>query len=96
MFLDSNVHCGSGSHERIQYGGVFPEVGNVNGSNADVCSDVAGPSSSGSGDLIELSDRSYKSDPESFTLVAAMVDLSVTTTLILPFGACYVIMHRVF
>ena len=36
----------------------FPEAGNVNGGNADMCSDVAGPSSSGSGDLFELSDRS--------------------------------------
>ena len=36
----------------------FPEAGNLNGSNADMCSDVAGPSSSGSGDLFELSDRS--------------------------------------
>ena len=30
------------------------------GSNADMCSDVAGPLSSGSGDLFELSDRSNK------------------------------------
>ena len=36
----------------------FPEAGNLNGSNADMCSDVAGPSISGSGDLFELSDRS--------------------------------------
>ena len=36
----------------------FPEAGNLNSSNADICSDVAGPSSSGSGDLFELSDRS--------------------------------------
>ena len=35
----------------------FPEEGN--GSNADMCSGVAGPSSSASrGDLFELSDRS--------------------------------------
>ena len=32
----------------------FPEVGNLNGSNADMCSDVAEPSSSGLGDLFEL------------------------------------------
>ena len=31
-----------------------PEAGNLNGSNADMCSDVAGRSSSGSGDLFEL------------------------------------------
>ena len=36
----------------------FPEAGNVNGSNTDVCSDVAGPLSSGSDALFELSDRS--------------------------------------
>ena len=36
----------------------FPEAGNLNGSNADVCSDVAGPSSSSLGNLFELSDRS--------------------------------------
>ena len=36
----------------------FPEAGNLNGSHADMCSDVTGRSSSGSGDLFELSDRS--------------------------------------
>ena len=36
----------------------FSEAGNLNGSNAFVCSDVAGPSSSGSGYLFELSERS--------------------------------------
>ena len=36
----------------------FPEAGNLNGSNTDMCSDVAEPSSRGSGDLFELSDRS--------------------------------------
>ena len=35
----------------------FPGAGNLNGSNPDMCSDVAEPSSSGSGDLFELSDR---------------------------------------
>ena len=38
----------------------FPEAENVNGSNADMCSDVAGPSSSGSGHLFELSDGQIK------------------------------------
>ena len=32
----------------------FPEAGNLNGINADMCSDVAGPSSSGSGDLLNF------------------------------------------
>ena len=36
----------------------FPKAGNLNGSNADMCSDEAGPSSSGSGDLFELLDNS--------------------------------------
>ena len=34
----------------------FPDAGNLNGSNADMCSDVTGPSSSSSSDLFELSD----------------------------------------
>ena len=36
----------------------FTEAGNLNDSNTYKCSDVTGPSSSGSGDLFELSDRS--------------------------------------
>ena len=36
----------------------FPEAGNLNGSNSDMCSYVVGPSSSGPGDLFELSDGS--------------------------------------
>ena len=36
----------------------FPEARDLNGRDADVCSDVAGPSDSGSVDLVELSDRS--------------------------------------
>ena len=35
----------------------FLEAGNLNGRNAGTCSDVAGPSSSGSGDFFELSYR---------------------------------------
>ena len=31
----------------------FPEAGNLNGSDADMCSHVAGPSRSGSGDSFE-------------------------------------------
>ena len=61
-FRGSNVHCGSCSHEEegIQYDVVFqfPEERNLNGSNADMCFDVAEPSSRDSGDLFELSDRS--------------------------------------
>lgn len=36
----------------------FPEAGNLNGSNADMCSDVAGPLFSGPSNLSKLSDRS--------------------------------------
>ena len=36
----------------------FFEAGNLNSSYAYMCSDVAGPSISGSGDVFELSDRS--------------------------------------
>ena len=36
----------------------FPEAGNLNDSNADMCSDVAVPLTSGPGDLFEPSDRS--------------------------------------
>ena len=36
----------------------FPEAGNLNGRNTDMCSDVAGPSSSRSRDLFELLGRS--------------------------------------
>ena len=32
-FCSSKVHCGSCSHAQIQYGVVFPEAGNLNGSN---------------------------------------------------------------
>ena len=35
----------------------FPEAGNLNGRNAGMCSDVAGPSSRRSRGLFELSDR---------------------------------------
>ena len=48
----------------------FPEAGNFNGSNADMCSDVAGPSISGSGDLFELSDRSRS---RTFTIPPLLV-----------------------
>ena len=92
-FRGLNVHCGSCSHEQIQYG--VSEAGNLNGNNADTCSDVAGPSSSGSDDLFELSDRSNKTDPE-FLILAAILDLRVAITPILPFGACYAILEGEF
>ena len=55
-----------------------------------MCSDVAGPWSSGSGDLYELFDRSNETSillfPPLLALLAAILDLSVTTTPILPSG----------
>ena len=71
----------------------FPEAVNLNGSDADMFSDVAGPSSIAVGDFFELSDRSNKTSAESLALLAAILDLSVATTPILPFGVCYVITH---
>ena len=47
--------------------GFFPDAGNLNASNADMCSDTAGPSNSGSGVLFELLDRSKS---HTFTISA--------------------------
>ena len=55
-FSGTNVHCWSCSHKLFQNGVVFPKARNLNGSNANMGSDVAGPFSSGSCDLFELSD----------------------------------------
>ena len=78
----------------------FPEAGNFNASNADMCSGVAGPSSSGSGDLFDFGSSSRSSSLLLLPLVAppsvaAILDLSVTTTPLLPFWALFVIMHKV-
>ena len=66
---------------------------------SDMCSDVAGPSSSGSGDLFELSDssgsRTFTISPRP-ALPGAILYLSVTTATLLLFGACCVIMHKVY
>ena len=94
-FPGSKVHCGSCSHERLQYGVIFPEAGHLNGSNADMCLDVVGASSSGSGDLIDFGSHTFTVSTTTST-TAAILDLSVTTTPILPFGACYVITHELF
>ena len=70
----------------------FPEAGNLNGSNAEMCFHVARPSSSGSGDLFELPDRSrfpnFTISP-LLALLAFIFDLSVTATPILPFFFVY-------
>ena len=56
-FAARNVHSGSCTESRTNSIG-RPEEENLNGSNADMSSDMAGPSSSGLGDLFELSDKS--------------------------------------
>ena len=65
-----------------------------------MCSEVAGLSSSGSGDLFELSDRSNETIillfPSLLTLQAAIFDLSVTSNSHTAFGAYYSIMHKVY
>ena len=76
----------------------FSEAGNLNGSNADMCSYAAGPSSSGSGDLLR---SGFQIDQRSCAFTISPITsttghhrcLSVTTTPILTFGASYVIMH---
>ena len=55
---DLNLHCGSLVTHKSNMALHFRKAGNLNGINAEVCPDVAGSSSSGSGDLFELSDRS--------------------------------------
>ena len=62
---------------------------------------MAGPSSSGSGDLFELLDRSDDTIillfPPILALLAAILDLSVTTTdSHTASGARYVFMHKVY
>ena len=87
----------------INMASYFLEAGNLNGSNDDMCSDVAEPSNSSSRDLFDFECGSRSRTFNSFTLfplllalLAAIFDLKVTTTPILPFGACYVIMHKVY
>ena len=85
--------------ERIYYASYFLEAGNLNGSNADMCSEMAWPLIISSGDLFELSDIGLDSVlllfPPLLVLQAAILHLSATTTPIIPFGACHVIMHKV-
>ena len=80
----------------------FPDAENLNESNADMCSYVARLSRSGSGDFFELSDRSNETIillfPPLLAPLDAILDLcsSVTATPHTAFGACYVIMHKVY
>ena len=95
-FRGLNVHRGSCSHERGNAASYFPEVRNLNGSNADTSSDVAGLSSRGSGELSDSSrSRTFTISPIP-VLMTTILDLCVTAAPILPFGACYVIMHKVY
>ena len=56
-FCGSNVYCGGcfkNTHES-NMASYFPaRAENVKGKNAEMCSDVGGPSNSGSGDLFEF------------------------------------------
>ena len=98
-FCGSHVNCGSCSHARIQYSVVFLRSGKFKGRNAYMCSDVAASSSTGSGDFV-CSFRKVKYYVLLLffplpSLMASILDLSVTIATILPFGACYVIIHEV-
>ena len=77
----------------------FLEAGNLNGGNDGMCSDVAGPSSGGSGDFFDFGSssrfRTFTISSTASKVLAAILEFSVTTTPILPFEACYVIMHKV-
>ena len=77
----------------------YPEAENFNGSNAGMCSDVARPSSSGLGAFLTW-DLALDPVLLLFSPVleqpATILDSSVTTTPILPFGECYVSKHKVY
>ena len=80
---------------RCIMGVVVPEAGNLNDSNANMCSDVAGPQPPGRLTLDLALDPVLLLFPPLIALLAAILDLSVTSTPILHFRACYVIMHKV-
>ena len=77
----------------------FPEAGNLNGSNADMCSDVAGPSRSGADDLFDFGSssrsRTFAISPTT-SITGCHLGFELATTPILPFRACYVIMDKVY
>ena len=77
----------------------FPEAGNLKGSNADIFSDVTGPSSHGLDDCLSFQiglDPVLLLFPPLLGLLGAILDLHMTSTPILPFGAFYLIMHKVY
>ena len=79
----------------------FPEAGNLNGSNAGMCSDVMCLGRQVAARAIFLT-FDLALDPllllfhPLLALLVAILDLSLTTTPKLPFEACYVIMHKVY
>ena len=100
-FRGSNVHCAvvvvvTNESNMTSY---FPEAGNLNGSNADISSDVAGPSRSGSGDMFELSDRSNKTyiyNSPTTNTTGRHLELERDYNSHTAFAPCYVIMHKVY
>ena len=79
----------------------FPKAEKSNGSNADMCSDVAGPLISGSGDFICLT---FQKDHRSRTFIISPT-ISTTSRHLgferhynyhTAFRACYVVMDKVY
>ena len=102
-FGGSNVHCGSCSYERIQYDVVFSEAENLNAEKLSCV--LMWLSRRVAARTICLSDQKGRLtldlavDPVLLLfspLHATILDLSVTTAPIPSFGACYVIMHKVY
>ena len=58
MFLQLERALGYVVTHEFNMASYFPDAGKLNGSNADMCFDVTGPSMCGSGDSFEISDRS--------------------------------------
>ena len=78
----------------------FPEAGNLNGSNDDMGSDVAGWSSSGSSDSFEFSDMSNEAVillfPPILALLAAILEFERDYNSHIAFGACYINMYKAY
>ena len=77
----------------------FPEAANLNGSNADICSDVAGPWISGSGNLFELSDhrsRTFIISPSLVLVTGRHLGFERDYNYHTAFRAYYVIVHEVY
>ena len=70
----------------------FPEAGNLNRSNAE----MAGPSSSGSGDLFELSDRSNETISPTTSSTGRHLGFERDYNSHTAFRTCYVIIHKAY